>query len=253
MKMKFYLGIHQPSMIGKSDIPMFVSINRLWGRKKKFPIHGDLAIDSGGFSQLRLNGQWTKTPQEYLNALNNLNQLGLFYEWAAPQDWMVEPFMLERTGLTIEDHQIRTVENYLELSESNPRIIPVLQGWNIEDYFHCFELYESRGVDLRSEDIVGVGSVCRRQGQSDIEHIMRSLHSKGLKLHGFGVKTKGLERYSDCLTSVDSLAWSFEARYRPENKCQLCINGSHRKNCANCLEYGIEWRSRILDRLEASI
>ena len=37
--------------------------------------------------------------------------------WVAPQDWMCEPFMLQKTGLTVPDHQERTVRNFLDLRQ----------------------------------------------------------------------------------------------------------------------------------------
>ncbi len=36
-------------------------------------------------------------------------------QFAAPQDYMCEPEMLQRTGMKIVEHQTRTVANYLEL------------------------------------------------------------------------------------------------------------------------------------------
>jgi hypothetical protein len=51
------------------------------------------------------------------------------------------------------------------------------------------------------------------------------------RLQGFGVKTGGLARYADCLTSADSLAWSFEARRAAP------MPGCSHANCANSLRY----------------
>jgi len=42
-------------------------------------------------------------------------------------------------------------------------------------------------------------SICRRQGTGEIEVIVHSLASIGLRLHGFGVEAGGLVRYADCL------------------------------------------------------
>ena len=57
-------------------------------------------------------------------------------EWAAPIDWMCEPFMLAKTGLAIAVHQAHTVANYLELRSLVPELpfVPVLQGWSRDDY-----------------------------------------------------------------------------------------------------------------------
>ena len=154
--------------------------------------------------------------------------------------------MLAKTGLTIGEHQVRTVENYLELRSLAPDLpfVPVLQGWSSDDYHRCVELYQRVGVELAAEPLVGVGSVCRRQATGEIEAIVHSLASIGIRLHGFGVKAGGLVRYADCLVSADSLAWSFEARRSAP------LPGCVHANCANCLRYAAAWRERTLARLD---
>ena len=262
MSLDFYLGIHNAGFIGRTNVPTFISMNQLWKRKKAFntpeqPQLGRVAIDSGGFTELRRNGEWTRTPEEYVEKLVDLTtERRLVVDWVAPQDWMVEPFMLEKTGLTLEDHIERTVDNFLRLREltepiASLHVIPVLQGWTLDSYFDCFERYEAAGIDLRAEPRVGVGSVCRRQSTNEIERIMRCLHAKDLSLHGFGVKTQGLEKYAECLASVDSLAWSLAARYS-DKICASCLTrpkAKRPKNCANCLSWGLDWRATILSRL----
>jgi hypothetical protein len=153
-------------------------------------------------------------------------------------DWMCEPSMLAKTGLSVREHQERTVANYLEIRARGP-FIPVLQGWTIDDYHACVGLYESVGVDLKALPLVGVGSVCRRQRTGEIADLMESLHAYGLRLHGFGVKT-GLDSYGQFLTSADSMAWSFRARRSAP------LPGCRHKNCANCSIYALAWRERLL-------
>ena len=250
--MKFWMGTHMLSHIERTDVPLFISFRQLRKRKKKpFKQHGEIAIDSGGFTELNLYGEWKTTPEEYVNELKRIQELGLTFSWASPQDWMVEPFMLEKTGLSIEEHQKRTVENLIKLRSLTNEIhfIPVLQGQTIEDYFAHFEMYEIANFDLRNEKLVGVGSVCRRESTDEIGSIMKALASKGLKLHGFGVKKGGIEKYGDLLSSSDSLAWSFNGRYAKE-RCSKCQTRDRRpKNCANCLEYALEWRESIISPL----
>jgi hypothetical protein len=55
----------------------------------------------------------------------------------------------------------------------------------------------------------------RRQHTAEVEQIMRTLAARGLRLHGFGVKTTGLARYATVLASADSMAWSFRGRHVP--------------------------------------
>lgn len=248
--MKFYLGTHVLNHIEKSTVPLFISFRQLRKRKKKrFNSNLTVCVDSGGFTELNLNGKWTITPEEYNNELLRLKGLGLNIEWAAQQDYMCEPFVIKKTGLDIETHQKLTVENFLKLRSFNSEInyIPVLQGYELNDYFNHFEMFEAVGIDLRNEPIVGVGSVCRRQNTKEIEHLFKCLSAKGLRLHGFGVKSNGLKRYSQYLVSADSLAWSRNARYLKE-KCDLCLNNKT-KNCANCFDYALAWRNKILNKV----
>jgi hypothetical protein len=246
--MRFYLGTHMPSHIEKTDVPLFISYQRLVNRKRPFKQQGPIAIDSGGFSQLSLHGKWTITAEEYVENLNRfVEELDLKLDWAAQQDWMVEPFMLKKTGLTIKKHQEKTVKNYFEILDNDPlvEIIPVLQGWELEDYYSHFDLFEEQGVELRKLKTVGVGSVCRRQSNDEINNIMQSLANKGINIHGFGVKTNGLKKYSNALCSSDSMAWSFGARYS-KSFCSIHRDNSHTPSCNNCLNYALEWREKVL-------
>ena len=243
---EFYLGTHHVSHIDKTEVPLFVSYRQLRKRKKKkFNRTEPIFIDSGGFSELSLYGRWTISPAEYVEGLNHIRDLGLEIGWAAPQDYMCEPIMLEKTGLSITEHQKLTVDNVLLLRKlTDVEIIPVLQGQTLEDYFSHFDMYEERGFDLRKEPVVGLGSVCRRQSTDEIFLIVKSLYLKGLNLHGFGVKTNGLKKYSQYLTSADSLAWSFGSRIS-KRKCDLCLDNKN-LNCANCLNYALKWRQKVL-------
>ena len=158
-------------------------------------------------------------------------------------DWMCEPFVLARTGLTIEEHQRRTVENLLELRSIAPGIpwIPVLQGYEVNDYLTCANMYDDAGLDLRAEPLVGVGSVCRRQNSDEIELVFYNLWLQGLtNTHGFGVKTRGLDDYQQYIRSADSGAWSATAKWRKN----ICGNPDHRI-CSSCFVWAHEWYERI--------
>lgn len=245
--MKFYLGTHKEHWLRTAGFPLFVSHRRLMDRRSLPEAVGPWVLDSGGFTELGKFGEWRTTPEDYVKAVRRYqDEIGRL-EWAAPQDWMCEPKVRAMTGLTVEDHQRRTVENLLVLRDLDPGlpIRPVIQGWERDDYLRCLDLYEAAGVDLREEPIVGVGSVCRRQATSEIETILRDLSGAGVRLHGFGVKIKGLRRYADALVSADSMAWSFHARLRPP------LPGHTHKNCANCWDYAIGWRDRVLAELAA--
>jgi hypothetical protein len=248
----FYLGTHQPHWLASEALPkdaaLFISHRRLVGRKSLPRARVHWALDSGGFSELSLFNEWRTSPEEYVAAVRRYDEEIGELGWAAPQDWMCEPFMVAKTGLRIADHQQRTVDNFVELSAlwgddwTNP-FMPVLQGWELDDYLRCWDLYDQAGIDLKNYPVVGLGSVCRRQATGEIGAIVSALlrQDPGLPVHGFGVKKLGLERYGHMLNTADSMAWSFEARRQsPLPGCTSHIN------CANCLRYAMAWRERMV-------
>ncbi|HWD78953.1 MAG TPA: hypothetical protein VG497_08725 [Kribbella sp.] len=191
--MKFYLGTHQPAWLARPlGVRLFVSHRRLAGRKTMPRAQGPWALDSGGFTELTMHGLWRTSPDAYVSAVRRYQREIGRLEWAAPQDWMTEPEVLACTGLTVACHQRRTVDSYLQLRELAPELpfIPVLQGQTIDDYQGCAELYERHDVDLASQRLVGLGSVCRRQASKEVDEIVRALAERGLRLHGFGIKTQ---------------------------------------------------------------
>ena len=241
--MNFYLGTHMVNWLRITKVPLFVSRRRLM-RIKKLPKRvpgARWALDSGGFSELSINGTWSIGAPQYIAEVRRYLEIGGM-DWAAQQDWMCEPPVLEKTGYTVAEHQRRTVENYLELTTLAPDIhwMPVIQGWELPDYLLHLDMWRAAGVQGAH---FGVGSVCRRQGTQFAEQLVRQLHSRGLQIHAFGVKITGLARYWDALSSADSMAWSFDARRSPP------LYGHTHKNCANCLTYALQWRTKCLNSL----
>jgi hypothetical protein len=250
------LGTHQPGWLRKAGVPLFVSDTRLRVYKRLPVAAAPWACDSGGFTELQRHGRWTVTPPEYVARLRRYrDEIGHLW-WAAPQDWMCEPIVINGgrigpivfagTHLTVAEHQRRTVANYAVLRDLAPdlNIIPVVQGDTPDAYRRCVDLYWSMiRVDLTTMPLVGVGSVCRRQGTREAGRILAALHAAGVRdLHGFGFKTLGIVAHGHRLTSADSLAWSIDARRRgrPLSGC------TRHRNCANCLTYALRWRTRVL-------
>jgi hypothetical protein len=260
----FLLGTHQPGWLARAGVPLFVCDRRLRVYKTLPVAVAPWGMDGGGFTELQLFGEWTVSPAEYAARVRRYRDDVGRLLWAAPMDWMCEPIVITGgragrmrfagTGLSVIEHQRRTVGNLLRLRDLAPDLpfIPVLQGYTADEYQRCADMYAAAGIDLPAEPLVGVGSVCRRQGTAEAHQIMAALHARGItRLHGFGVKTLGLARYGHLLTSADSLAWSEDARrlrhpmpgcpgHRPDcpARCR-----AHHKNCANCLRYALHWRT----------
>lgn len=250
--MKFYMGTHETSWLAKADVPLFVSHRRLALRKRLPVATTEWALDSGGFTELSMFGRWETGPRTYVSAVRRYAAEVGRLEWAAPMDWMCEPHIIDKTGLSVAEHQRRTVDNYVTLRGLAPDLpfVPVLQGWLLDDYHRCIDLYERAGVDLTREGTVGVGSVCRRQGEGSISVILESLESRGLRLHGFGVKAEGLRLSAQYLTSADSLAWSYRARMAARDG--QGYPGCTHATCANCLRFALRWRRQLLSTLTHS-
>jgi hypothetical protein len=111
-------------------------------------------------------------------------------------------------------------------------------------------LYAKAGVDLATEPVVGVGSVCRRSGTRAAGEIITAIRAdvESIRIHAFGVKVSGLRSYGRHLASSDSLAWSFAARHEP--RLPGCVG--HR-TCANCPRYAFAWRYRVLASIAANL
>ncbi|AKF12401.1 queuine tRNA-ribosyltransferase [Mycobacterium phage Ashraf] len=255
MRAYLYLGTHITSWLGHAGVPLFVSHRRL-KRLRSLPRAIEVwALDSGGFSELSMFGGWQTTAREYVEAVNRYDQQIGKLEWAAPQDWMCEPDMVHRTGLSVAEHQRRTVANYVELrrlwgevSDEHCPFMPVLQGYEVSDYAKCMSMYADAGIDLHNIELVGVGSVCRRQHTDEIRRVFEGILDTDpeLPVHGFGVKSLGLREYGHLLTTADSMAWSLNAR--KHTPLPGCI-GKH-VHCGNCLDWALRWRRGIVTSRE---
>lgn len=170
--MTFYLGTHLPNWLKDSsiDFPLFVSARRLRNRKSAIVARMPWALDSGGFSELMLYGRWKTSPIQYAMEVLEWNRSIGKMNWAAIQDWMCEPIMIEKTGLSVREHQARTINSYFDLRNLAPSIewTPVIQGYRISEYWSHVRQYEDNGIDLRKLKIVGLGSICRRQSTGGI-------------------------------------------------------------------------------------
>jgi hypothetical protein len=220
----FYVG-SSPSMAAAivnqeaGTAGVMVSMVALRRRKSNFAV-GDWILDSGAFTEIARSGGFSHGPEEYIGRILRWSRCGNLLT-AVTQDWMCEPFVLARTGLSVAEHQRLTVERYdilINLAQdcqlATP-IMPVLQGYTVSDYLACLQLYGDR---LRLGAWVGVGSVCRRNSDPDqVADILRAIKlvRSDLRLHGFGLKQTALGHpvVRDLLYSADSTAWSYPKRY----------------------------------------
>ena len=211
--MKFFVGLHQPSD-AQHFTRCMVSVNRLITRKSDFPV-SDWIMDSGAFSQIYRTGEHLPMEQ-YATQVIRWSRCGSMVA-AVTQDYMCEPFILAKTGLTVAEHQRKTVERYVELRNLIPEsiyLMPVIQGYTPQEYVDHIKQYG----DLLVQGMwVGVGSVCKRNSNPgqvcDVLYAIKK-ERPDLRLHGFGLKKTALEcpEVQALLYSSDSMAWSFATR-----------------------------------------
>jgi hypothetical protein len=216
--MKFYVGLYMPGQ-AKHFERCCISVNRLRERKQRVP-SDEWMMDSGAFTELSQHGYYRHTAEEYAADVNRIaagtvtgrSNCGLVA--AVSQDWMCEPFIIEKTGFTVQLHQEMTIERYDAIrNRCKVYVMPVLQGYEPADYVWHIELYGER---LIPNMWVGVGSVCKRNTSvAEVEDILAAIKARrpDLCLHGFGLKTTALgsSLVRDRLYSADSMAWSFSA------------------------------------------
>lgn len=228
----FYLGTDRLAHVNRLDYCM-VSVNTLERRKKDIDPNYWI-LDSGAFTRINRDSKHMPV-EEYANQINRWVKCGTL-EAAVCQDWMCEPFILQKTGLTVEEHQRRTIQGYdalLPLTEVY--VMPVLQGYKPEEYMTHLEMYDDR---LKYRAWVGVGSVCKRnRNPFKVVEVIDSILARrpDLLLHLFGIKitTLALASVRDRIYSADSMAWSFNGRYE---KLRNPLRSAH--NIAEALHYG---------------
>lgn len=211
--MRFFVGLHQPSDAKHFD-SSFVSVGRLRNRKGPFTVT-DWIMDSQAFTTIATYGGYPHPVEEYAAQIKRWKTNGNLLA-AVSQDYMCEPVMLKKTGLTVADHQRLTIERYNALLRcyTGCYIMPVLQGYDPDEYVSHIQQY---GPCLGPGAWVGVGSICKRNSSPclilDVLIAIKTVRPD-LKLHGFGLKTSALAHGTirALLETADSMAWSFAAR-----------------------------------------
>ena len=202
-------------------------------------------MDSGAFTRIT-SGKGHLPVERYVDLAERWSSNGPMVA-VVSQDWMTETPALRVTGLSVREHQLLTTRRLVALRDRSPGLpwMAVVQGRTPDEYRrHASEI----AGELPADAWVGVGSICKRQGRPDeIRAVLESVldAAPGWRLHGFGVKSTTLRDRptSALLFSVDSMAWSFEARWARLRDRTL----PH----ANSLEACLGWLER-LDRVRSA-
>jgi hypothetical protein len=221
--MKFYLGFGWESKIRKENTyPLgFVSVacNYSYNSYKKltgWKINGltDLMLDSGGFSFLNRFGDYPISWNMFVDWVHKMNDVNNgIVSYVATPDYPCEKEITRTCELATNfERIIKTIDNAVVVMDKYPDIkwMPVIQGYNFEEYKQCLDLYRSRGINPEK---FAIGSMCRRSDVRQIEQYVKKLIEYGLKekIHLFGLCAKGLKsKYLDSVVdSSDSISYTY--------------------------------------------
>lgn len=240
--LQFWLTVPEPAWLAYDGMPpMMVTAHRL-ARYATLPqATQTYCVDSSAYTELGLHGEWRLSPADYVALLRRTQDEAGPFAWCACQDWPVEEEMLRATGLTPQEHQRRSLDNYLELADLAPDLpwVPVVHGVTNGMYLRHRDAY-ARHVDLDALPVVGLGSVCKRQTSIRVSLLVTQLFEEGLQnMHAFGMKSVALQRLGRKLLSADSMAWSTAATYEPP------MPGHTHKSCSSCPDFAAQWAEHI--------
>ena len=215
--------------VGAGSMPMLMSANAFYDHKKgEFrdvtqASHSGIALDSAGFVAMKRYGGYPWTMAQYA-AIGALHP----WDWWAAMDYCCEPEIaadrtevrarVERTAESLAELRCHVVDLRDDGAEWAVMPMPILQGWDVDDYRRSVELTD-RVLGGQWPAMVGIGSVCRRhlRGRDGVLRIFGEVAAaipRTTKLHLFGVKSGALEYLaaSPQMGSIDSCAWDMEAR-----------------------------------------
>ncbi len=232
---------HLVAMAAAHGLPVLVSAGALWQPKAgRFGCPGlgiwrlaDVALDSAGFTAMRHWGGYPWTVARYVEAvtvgrgpIRGEGGLPVPWAWWSQMDLCCEPEIagdaatvrarVEGTAELLADCRAEVDRWHAEGDHELAYPMPVLQGWHPDDYRRSIDLADAvLGGDW--PDLVGVGSVCRRQlgGPAGLWRVLDTIEGAlpgHVRLHLFGVKSEALEQLTGRVASVDSMAWDLAAR-----------------------------------------
>src|SRR3954469_21448867 len=115
--MLFSPGLHHHSA-AKHFPRCLASTNTIRKRKSAFEV-ADWVLDAGAFTELAKYGAYRHEPEEHAAEVVRWSTNGNMLR-ATTQDFMTEPFLLEKTGLAVEGHQRLTIERHDRIRAAVP-------------------------------------------------------------------------------------------------------------------------------------
>jgi len=186
--------------------------------RRSYPEPGKrMFLDCGGYKFFMMSGQYPYRPDHYIALARHYNPLAV-----ASMDYPCEPEIVRSAGLFSNADRIAATLDFLAyLSKANlPGLVPVIQGYTIDERVYCLEAIIKRGLTRR---LMAIGSLCVVESVSQIERIIAALTEVWPvgKFHLFGVKSSYFENRQtahETVFSFDTSAWRFAPGSNGENR-----------------------------------
>ena len=186
-----------------------------------------LFVDAGGYGILTKLKDYPFSPNTYFRDLRILKPA----YWGS-MDYPCHPPFLKRLGRTVTEQIIATLNNQILLMEHDQfdqvpgQFIPVIQGWEMDDYLYCIDAMRDNGL---LTDYMAIGSLKRprkgNNGPNQTKQLILQIAKElpGTRLHIFGITLLILEdpMVAPAIYSGDSASWSFEHKFTK-------VGGPHR-------------------------
>lgn len=210
-----FYGIDQPTnhTDAFSDHAGMLSGGMVWKIAGEFrftvPECESLFIDSGGFQATSSwDMEFPYEPKELFDWAESIDA-----DLVACPDFACEPELhetsvMDRIHRTVEEHALA----YAQYKDGDYtfELVPVLQGYEPEQYRRCIELYEREGF---IEDYMAIGTVCKRDSVDSIHRVLETLerHLPDTEWHMFGMTLNAWKdrRLWGRFKSADTAAWNW--------------------------------------------
>jgi len=179
----------------------------------------EIFLDSGGFSFFTKYSDYPFTVREYVKWICEMQKVNNGkVKYAAIMDYPCEPSINRKAFKTNKERIEKTVENAIKCFENEipAKWIPVLQGYALDEYIFCLDLYKEHGI---LTDYIAIGSMCKRSNISEIVKIVYEIKKvyRG-KIHVFGLTIKALRNVAlfNLIHSCDTIGYTFACKSAKE-------------------------------------
>jgi len=193
-----------------AGVAWYTDKNSDWFGSFRIPDKRDgLWVDSGGFQATRKWG--TEYPFTVGECFNWAEQV--VADYVATPDIACEPSL---DSSTVDERVVKTVSNTVEATnlyqdgQWSFELVPVLQGFTVEDYRKCATMFEMYGLDTEYQ---AIGTVCKREDTDEIHRVLSLLEDRfpDAEWHMFGLTKRAWKdrRFWGRFRSADTAAWNW--------------------------------------------